>query len=73
MRRIRDMAVGIWEFVAGDDWVSAAGVAVALGATALIGDSIDSWFIMPLAVAVLLALSIRRRARPSARRNGHGA
>ena len=73
MRRIRDMAVGIWEFVAGDDWVSAAGVAVALGVTALIGDSDDSWFIMPLAVAVLLALSIRRRARPSERRNGHGA
>lgn len=73
MRRIRDMAVGIWEFVAGDDWVSAAGVAVALGATALIGDSNDSWFIMPLAVAVLLALSIRRRARPSEGRNGHGA
>jgi len=73
MRRIRDMAVGIWEFVAGDDWVSAAGVAVALGVTALIGDSDDSWFIMPLAVALLLALSIRRRARPSERRNSHGA
>ena len=73
MRRIRDMAVGIWEFIAGDDWVSASGVAVALGVTALIGDSDDSWFIMPLAVAVLLALSIRRRARPSERRNGHGA
>jgi hypothetical protein len=73
MRRIRDMAVGIWEFVAGDDWVSAAGVAVALGVTALIGDSDESWFIMPLAVALLLALSIRRRARPSERRNGHRA
>jgi hypothetical protein len=61
--RIRDVALGIWEFIAGDDWVTAAGVVLALGLTALIGDSDAAWFVLPLAVALLLALSIWRRAR----------
>ncbi|HEY6653812.1 MAG TPA: hypothetical protein VI028_06765 [Solirubrobacterales bacterium] len=63
MRRARDVAVGIWEFVAGDDWMTAAGVVVALGLTGLIDDSDAAWVVMPLAVALLLAVSIWRRAR----------
>ena len=63
MRRARDVAVGIWEFVAGDDWMTAVGVVVALGLTGLIDDSDAAWFVMPLAVALLLAVSIRRRMR----------
>jgi hypothetical protein len=61
MRRVRDVAVGIWEFVAGDDWMTAAGVVLALGLTGLIDDSDAAWFVMPLAVVLLLAVSIRRR------------
>jgi hypothetical protein len=61
--RIRDAAEGIWEFVAGDDWVTAAGVVVALGLTGLIGDGGAAWFVMPVAVAFLLTLSIWREAR----------
>jgi hypothetical protein len=63
MRRVRDVAAGIWEFVAGDDWMTAAGVVVALGLTGLIDDSDAAWVVMPLAVALLLAVSIWRRAR----------
>lgn len=63
MRRVRDVAVGIWEFVAGDDWMTAVGVVVALGLTGLIDDSDAAWIVMPLAVALLLAVSIWRRAR----------
>lgn len=63
MRRVRDVAAGIWEFVAGDDWMTAVGVVVALGLTGLIDDSDAAWFVMPLAVALLLAVSIWRRAR----------
>ena len=63
MRRVRDVAAGIWEFVAGDDWMTAAGVVVALGLTGLIDDSDAAWIVMPLAVALLLAVSIWRRAR----------
>jgi hypothetical protein len=61
--RIRDAAVGVWEFVAGDDWVTAAGVVAALGLTGVISEGSTAWFVMPVAVALLLVFSIRREAR----------
>lgn len=63
MTRLKTGAVGIWEFVAGDDWVTALGVVLALGLTALVSEDDASWFVMPVAVAFLLALSIWREAR----------
>ncbi len=64
MSWIRRTLVGVWEFVVGDDWVTAAGVVAALGATALIADaSATAWWVMPIAVVSLLALSLRRAAR----------
>jgi hypothetical protein len=63
MTRIRAAVFGAWEFLAGDDWVTAAGVVVALGLTALISEESAAWFVMPLAVALLLALSIWRETR----------
>jgi hypothetical protein len=60
---IRAAAEGVWEFVAGDDWVSAAGVVAALGLTALVGDGGSAWIVMPVAVGTLLTLSIWREAR----------
>ena len=63
MTRIRDAAEGVWEFIVGDDWVTAAGVVVALGITSLIVDADVAWFVMPLAVVILLTLSIWREAR----------
>ncbi len=55
---------GIWDFVVGDDWITAAGVVVALGLTAIVaGAGATAWWIMPPAVLLLLALSLRRAAR----------
>jgi hypothetical protein len=55
---------GLWEFVVGDDWLTALGVVVALALTALIADAaIAAWWVMPPAVIGLLALSVRRAAR----------
>ncbi len=55
---------GVWEFVVGDDWVTAAGVVAALALTALIaGAGIAAWWVMPVAVVALLALSLRRATR----------
>lgn len=55
---------GVWEFVAGDDWITAVGVVVALGVTAILADAgIASWWVMPAAVLMLLAASLRRAAR----------
>ena len=57
-------ASAVWEFVVGDDPLTALGVVVALGATALIASAgAPAWWVMPLAVLVLLALSVRRATR----------
>jgi hypothetical protein len=54
----------VWSFVAGDDWRTAVGVVLALGLTAVIaGASAAAWWVMPVAVMALLALSLRRAAR----------
>lgn len=54
----------VWEFVVGDDPLTAIGVVIALGVTALIaGAGVPAWWVMPLAVVALLALSLRRAAR----------
>jgi hypothetical protein len=61
--RVRAALLGAWDFVVGDDWLTAAGVVLALGLTALISERESAWFVMPIAVALLLALSIWREAR----------
>jgi len=49
----------VWEFVIGDDWRIAVGVVIALGASALVaGTSFAAWWILPVAVAALLAFSV---------------
>jgi hypothetical protein len=63
MTRMRLFPLAVWEFVVGDDWRTAIGVALALALTALVARAGSSaWWVMPLAVIALLALSIRRKA-----------
>ncbi len=50
-----------WNFVIGDDWVAAALVAIAIGATAAIAaGGVAAWWVLPLAVVVVLYVSLRR-------------
>jgi hypothetical protein len=64
MSRLRALASGIWAFVVGDDWLTALGAVLAIALTALAAQSgIAAWWILPLAVPGLLAVSIRRAAR----------
>jgi hypothetical protein len=54
----------IWDFVVGDDWRTAAGVVVAIGATALLqGAGVTAWWLIPLAVLALLVRSLLAAAR----------
>ncbi|HZU61967.1 MAG TPA: hypothetical protein VE983_13445 [Solirubrobacteraceae bacterium] len=54
----------VWEFVVGDDWRIAVGVAAALGVTALVaGTGSAAWWILPAAVAAVLGLSVWRAGR----------
>jgi hydrogenase/urease accessory protein HupE len=64
MTRVEAFLAGLWEFVVGDDWRTALGVVIALGLTALIADaSIAAWWVTPVAVIAVLALSLRRAVR----------
>ncbi|NUS12181.1 MAG: hypothetical protein HOY69_12395 [Streptomyces sp.] len=62
VRRLRAFGAFWYDFVVGDDWRVAVGVAVALGATAGLvhGAGLNAWWLPPVAVAVLLGLSLRR-------------
>jgi hypothetical protein len=65
MSRLTSFGRFVWEFVIGDDWRIAAGVAVALGVTALVTDTpLAAWWILPVAVLGLLALSVWHAAAP---------
>jgi hypothetical protein len=59
---IRSFALFWYDFVVGDDWRVAIGVVVALGATTGLvhGADVNAWWLLPVAVAVLLGLSLRR-------------
>jgi hypothetical protein len=53
-----------WNFVVGDDWRVAAGIVVAVGITwALSHNGVNAWWLLPLAVALLLAASLWRATR----------
>lgn len=53
-----------WDFVVGDDWRIALGAAIALAATGVASDAgMPSWWIVPSAVVLVLALSVWRAAR----------
>jgi uncharacterized membrane protein len=53
-----------WDFLVGDDWLVAVGILVAFGLTALLAaSSVPAWWLLPLAVTVVLWLSLRRAAR----------
>jgi hypothetical protein len=64
MRLLRSFGLFWWDFVVGDDWRAAAGVGLAIGATAaLVASGVDAWWLMPIGVAAVLALSLRRASR----------
>jgi hypothetical protein len=65
MRLLRAFGRFWWDFVVGDDWRAAAGVVIAIGATAaLVAAGVDAWWLMPVAVALVLYVSLRREVRP---------
>ena len=53
-----------WDFLVGDDWRVAVGVGTAVGLTALLAAaSVPAWWVLPLAVAAVLWVSLRRATR----------
>ena len=53
-----------WDFIVGDDWRVAAGLLVAFVLTwVLAHHEVAAWWVLPLAVALLLVGSVAREAR----------
>jgi hypothetical protein len=59
--------VRFWiDFVIGDDWRTAAGIAVGIAATALLADDhVAAWWLLPVTVVAVLWLYLRRATRAS--------
>jgi hypothetical protein len=55
-----------WNFIVGDDWTVAAGVAVALALVwILTHHGVNAWWLLPLAVVLLTGISVWRQAGES--------
>ena len=66
MTHLRNFLRFWYDFIVGDDWVIAAGVVIALAVSALLAQrDVNAWWVMPAAVAVLLATSIGRETQRS--------
>jgi len=64
MSYLRSFALFWWDFIVGDDWRVAAGIVLALALTAVLTDrGWSAWWLLPLAVAVLLGRSLQRATR----------
>jgi len=64
MSRVEALGRFLWDFVVGDDWRIAMAVVIALGVTALVSAAgASAWWILPVAAALVLGLSVWRVAR----------
>jgi tryptophan-rich sensory protein len=68
MTRLRAFAAFWYDFVIGDDWRVAAGVVIALAVTVAVSTTTAAtWWIVPVAVAILLPWSLWRAVRATRR------
>jgi hypothetical protein len=69
MMRVTSFARFCWEFIAGDDWRIAAGLAVAFAVSGLlVRESVAAWWLLPIAVIALLTRSLHHAIRADAAR-----
>jgi hypothetical protein len=65
MGKLRAFGAFAYDFVIGDDWLVAAGVIVALAVTYGLShaERVSAWWLVPVAILVLLPLSLWRAIR----------
>ena len=63
--RLRAAVMFVWDFVVGDDWRLALGVAAGLALTALVASSgVVAWWLLPALAAAILTLSVWHASHP---------
>ena len=68
MSHVRSFGRFWWNFIVGDDWLVAAGVALALAVVGLLTHrGVDAWWLLPPAVVLVLAASLRRATQADIR------
>lgn len=74
MSSIRGFVRFWYGFIVGDDATIAVGVVLALAGTAMLARArVPAWWLLPIAVVVLLAFSLARAVRAHDRRDGRGS
>jgi len=64
MNRVRQLLRFLWDFVVGDDWRIAAGVAAALVLTLVLSNNgVTAWWLLPIVVVAMLSVSVWAAAR----------
>jgi len=63
--RVRAFGAFLYDFVIGDDWLVAAGVAIGLAATYLLAHAagVAAWWLVPVLLVALLPMSLWRAVR----------
>jgi hypothetical protein len=70
MRHVRAFALFWWDFIVGDDYRIALGVVVLLAVTAALSRAgVAVWWLLPLGVVTMLAVSVFSLARRSGQRS----
>lgn len=72
MGAVRRFGIFWWDFVVGEDWVLAVGVAAGIGLEVWVGGSSAPWAVLPVAVAITLAVSLWRARAAHSRKTGPG-
>ena len=67
MKQLKAFGAFWYDFVIGDDWRIALGVALALAATFFLAraSTVPLWWLLPAVVVVALPLSLWRATRPT--------
>ena len=61
---MRAVALGLWEFVVGDDWRVALGIVAMLAATAALAEAgVPAWWLSPVATLLILWRAVKRAQR----------
>jgi hypothetical protein len=74
MRAVKGFLLFWYDFIVGDDVTIAIGVVLALAITALLAhNGVAAWWLLPVAVTILLGSSLVRVVRAGRRRPGDGS